>query len=125
MFVKRHPSNRLLSVVVSLILATLATVSLCPALTASVAGSHSCCKPQPGPEPASEDSDCRAKCAAAAEPAVTPVLLSIGFSSLEKTSLPRTVVSAPRPWAASSVTPAVDTAATQRPIYERTSALLI
>jgi hypothetical protein len=125
MFVKRHPSNQLLSVVVSLILITLAILGVCPVLTASVAGPHSCCKPQPGPGPASENSDCRAKCAAAAELAVTPVLLSIGFSSLEKIFLPRTVVSVLCPRAASSVTPAVDTAATQRPIYERTSALLI
>jgi len=56
---------------------------------------------------------------------VTPVLLSIGFSSLEQIFLPRTVAYVPRPRAASSATPAVDATATQRPIYERTSALLI
>jgi hypothetical protein len=125
MFVKRHRSIRLLSLAVSLILATLAALSVCPVLAASVADSHSCCKPQSGPEPASENSNCRAKCAAAAEPAVTPVLLSIGFSSLEQIVLPLAVASVPCPRAASSVTPAVDATAMQRPIYERTSALLI
>jgi hypothetical protein len=125
MFVKRHPSNRLLSLAVSLILITLAILGVCPVMAGSTADSHNCCKPQSSPEPASESSDCRVKCASTAESAVTPVLLHIGFSSLEQTVLPRTVAPIPHPRAASSVTLAVDTTATQRPIYERTSALLI
>lgn len=125
MFVKRHPSNRLLSLVVSLILITLAMLGVCPVLAGSVADSHNCCKPQSSREPASENSDCWAKCSATAESAVTPVLLHIGFSSLEQTVLARTVAPIPHPRAAGSVALAVDTTATQRPIYERTSALLL
>jgi hypothetical protein len=123
MFVLRHLSNRLLSLAVSLILITLATLSVCPVLTASVADAHSCCKPRSGPGPASENSDCRAKCAASAATPVTPVLLNIGFFSLDQLSLAYTV--APRSVAVHAATPAFDPAAPQRPIYERTSALLI
>ena len=124
MFVTRHPSKRLLSLAVSFILITLATLSVCPVLTASATDSHSCCKPRSGHEPASE-SDCRAKCAAAAATPVTPVLLNIGFFSLEQFSLAHTVACDSRPVAVYAATPAFDPAAAQRPIYERTSALLI
>ena len=125
MFVKRHPANRLLSLAVSLILITFASLSVCPALAASATGPHRCCKPRSGPEPAPENNGCRTRCAAVSESAVTPVSLHIGFSSLEQTFLPHTAASVPRPRAAGTVTPAADTTATRRPIYERTSALLI
>jgi len=125
MFVEQHSSKRLLSLAVSLILMTLAILGVCPVLAGSVADSHDCCKPRSSPQPASENSDCRAKCAVSAESAVTPVLLNIGLSSLEQTVLPRTVAPIPHPRAARSVALAVDTTATQRPIHERTSALLI
>ena len=126
MFLKKHFPTRLASLVVSFALGTVATLSVCPALAASlVDDTHHCCKTSGNATPASDNSSCRVKCAGSSTSVVTPIGLNAGASLLDLNSPARAEANAPDLNVEMRVARGIRPAGPLRPLYERTSALLI
>ena len=126
MFINTHLPVRLASIVVSVALATVAILSVCPALAASVATDiHRCCKTSGSKAPDSDDKNCRVKCASTSPSAVRPAELNVGASSPDQVLAVLTEVEISKLDVTAYIAPALSAAGPPLPIFQRNAVLLI